>query len=297
MAAQLYRERMSRVKPAADKMIPRHLKLPVLLPLLLHLCSIHASASSSRSNTTGPCFSADTAALLQLKRSFLDANHTSWQAGTDCCRWEAVTCDEASASRRVVALNLEDRSLLSRGLHPALFNLTSLRHLSLANNDFMGASLPPVGFELLSEMVHLDLRNTGFIGQIPIGIARLSKLVALDLSSNYYMSRSRTTLRLHLKEPTFQTFIANLSSLRKLHFDDVNIYDSGETWSMAIANCTPRLQILSLSACGLSGSIHHSFSRLRSLVHLNIRGNGISGQVPEFFAGFPLLSTLELSEI
>jgi Leucine-rich repeat (LRR) protein len=47
--------------------------------------------------------------------------------------------------------------------------------------------------------------------------------------------------------------------------------------------------------CGLSGSIHRSFSRLRSLAVISLTSNRIAGKVPEFFADFPL-STLDLSE-
>ncbi|XP_062193510.1 receptor-like protein 6 isoform X2 [Phragmites australis] len=262
-----------------------HSKLHVLLLLVLLICSVHTSASS---HTTAPCFPADATALLQLKRSFLDTNLTSWRAGTDCCRWDAVSCDAVSG--RVISLDLGGRDLRSRGLDPALFNLTSLRNLSLAGNDFMRASLPSFGFELLTEMVHLNFSDTCFCGPIPIGIARLRKLVTLDFSSYEY-----TTELLFLEVPSFQTIIANLSSLRELHLNGVDISSSGETWSIALANSTPELQILTLLDCGLSGSIHHSFSRLRSLVEIDLRGNAVAGKVPDFFADFPLLSSLRLS--
>jgi uncharacterized protein YjbI with pentapeptide repeats len=68
----------------------------------------------------------------------------------------------------VISLDLGDRDLHSQGLHPAIFNLTSLRNLTLAGNDFMGASLPSAGFEHLTQMVHLDLSFTSFSGQNPL---------------------------------------------------------------------------------------------------------------------------------
>ncbi|KAL6626810.1 hypothetical protein ACP70R_030536 [Stipagrostis hirtigluma subsp. patula] len=258
----------------------RHSKLHALLGLLLYLCTIHSCASV-------PCHPADVSALLQLKRSFLNPNLPSWRAGADCCLWEGVACDAASG--RVIALDLSERGLQSRALDPAIFNLTSLRNLSLAYNDFMGASLPSSGFELLTKMVHLNLRSTSFFGQIPVGIARLRKLVALDFSSDDFDTY------FYLEKPSFETFISNLSSLRELHLDEVSISSSGDRWSAALANSTPRLQILSLQGCSLSGSIHHSFSRLHSLVEINLSYNVFSGKVPEFFADFPLLSRLDLS--
>lgn len=190
-------------------------------------------------------------------------------------------------------MDLGGRNLRSRrGLHPALFDLTSLRNLSLRGNDFMGESLPSTGFELLSEMVHLDIADTNFSGQIPIGVARLSKLVHLSAEAG-----GGDPSRLVLKEPSFEALVANLGNLRELRLHGVDIISvNRETWSVALASSTPGLQILSLSSCGLSGPIHRSFSRLRSLVEISLPGNRIAGKVPEFFAGFTSLSTLDLRD-
>lgn len=106
------------------------------------------------------------------------------------------------ASGRVVALDLGEFNLKSRHLDPALFNLTSLRNLSLASNDFSYVLLPLYGFERLTDIIHLNFSATNFIGQIPAGIACLKNLVTLDFSHN-------PELQLH--EPNFQSFMANLS--------------------------------------------------------------------------------------
>jgi hypothetical protein len=205
---------------------------------------LHFTRISRSSNTAGAesssCSPADAAALLQLKQSFVDLKDlTSWRAKTDCCLWEAVACDATSSSGRVIALDLGGRNLRSRrGLHPALFDLTSLRNLSLRGNDFMGESLPSTGFELLSEMVHLDIADTNFSGQIPIGVARLSKLVHLSAGAG-----GPSSSRLVLKEPSFETLVANLGNLRELRLHGVDISIGGrETWSVALASSTPDLQ-------------------------------------------------------
>ncbi|KXG31806.2 hypothetical protein SORBI_3003G059100 [Sorghum bicolor] len=157
----------------------------------------------------------------------------------------------------------------------------------------MGATLPSAGFELLSEMVHLDMADANFSGQIPIGVARLSKLVHLSAGAG----AGGPSSRLVLKEPSFETLVANLGNLRELRLRGVDISIGGrETWSVALARSTPDLQILSLSSCGLSGPIHGSFSRLRSLAEISLPGNRIAGKVPEFFAGFSSLSTLDLRD-
>jgi hypothetical protein len=67
-----------------------------------------------------------------------------------------------------------------------------------------------------------------------------------------------------------------------------------------VVRCSSKLHtgpaVLSLSSCGLSGSIHRSFSRLRSLVEISLPGNRIAGKVPEFLAGFSSLTTLDLRD-
>ena len=100
-----------------------------------------------------------------------------------------------------------------------------------------------------------------FFGQIPIGISCLKNLVTLDFSNNNHM---------YLQDPNFQTFMANLSNLRELRLDEVGISNGigGSTWSVALADFAPQLEILSLVMCGISGPIHHSFSRLHSLTEI-----------------------------
>lgn len=176
-----------------------HQKLQILLLLVIYYsCSfIHTSADSGSSIR---CLPDQSYALLQLKRSFHNPNLSSWQVGTDCCHWEGVTCDTVSG--QVISLDLGDRNLQSTGgLNPALFNLTSLVNLYLADNNFGTASLPTVGFERLTELISLELSSTNLFGQIPVGIVRLKKLVTLDLSYND---------GLYFRQPSFQTVVGNL---------------------------------------------------------------------------------------
>ncbi|PAN09715.1 hypothetical protein PAHAL_2G046600 [Panicum hallii] len=176
-------------------------------------------------STAAPCLPDQASSLLQLKASFIGDNLPSWQAGTDCCHhWEGVTCGMALG--RVISLDLGEFDLMSSRLDPALFNLTSLRNLSLAFNDFSGALLPASGFEQLTDIIHLNLSDTNFGFQIPIGIACLKKLVTLDLSDPIHPSfsrlRSLTTINLGYNkfEGHFPTKIFQLKSLRTLDLSD-----------------------------------------------------------------------------
>ncbi|XP_025804052.1 probable LRR receptor-like serine/threonine-protein kinase At4g36180 isoform X1 [Panicum hallii] len=237
-------------------------------------------------STAAPCLPDQASSLLQLKASFIGDSLPSWQAGTDCCHhWEGVTCDVALG--RVISLDLGEFDLTSSRLDPALFNLTSLRNLSLAFNDFSGALLPASGFERLMDIIHLNLSGPNFGFQIPIGIACLKNLVTLDLSGNY---------DLYFERPSFKTFMANMSNLRELYLDRVDLSSSGSTWSTVLADSVPQLQVLSLFGCYISGPIHPSFSRLRSLTTINLGYNKFEGHFPTKIFQLKSLRTLDLSD-
>jgi hypothetical protein len=125
-------------------------ELPVLLLLLqiiqlvvVALCSLVPPGSGGGAYTNHttitassvlPCLPDQALALVQLKQSFSVTNYStmpfrSWRLGTDCCGWEGVHCDHSNSNdgRRVTSLDLGDCGLLSGGLSPALFKLTSLR--------------------------------------------------------------------------------------------------------------------------------------------------------------------------
>ncbi|KAL5228998.1 hypothetical protein ABZP36_017263 [Zizania latifolia] len=223
--------------------------------ILLLICSYSVDTTDAVTCHPDQAFS-----LMQLKRSFIAANLSSWRAGTDCCHWEGVTCDMTSG--RVISLDLRELNLKSRRLDPALFDLTSLRNLNLSFNVFTRVPLPESWFERLTDLLHLNFSCSGVSGQIPLEIARLKKLVTLDFSDNP---------ELYFFEPSLQTVLSNLSNLRELHLDSVEIVSGGSTWSVVLAHNVPKLEILSLYGCGISGSsIHSSFSRLRSLKMINL---------------------------
>ncbi|CAN6334860.1 unnamed protein product [Urochloa humidicola] len=287
--------------------------------------SAHADGNSTHHHSTPSSCRPDQAnALLKLKQSFMfhiyspfefdfpDSITTlpSWQAGTDCCLWEGVGCSNSSG--HVTVLNLGGFGLYSNGIDPVLFNLTSLRLLDLSMNNFGGleySKLPPVGFERLALLTHLNLSNSGIIGQVPIGISKLTNLVSLDLSSRrffpddsytVYGTSSGSLNALSVSRPNFQTLVANLSNLKELYLDHVIISSphTAEDWFRALSKSVPHLQVLSLEGCGLQGHIDR-ISRLHSLAVINLSHNdGITpGPFPEFFMNFLNLRVLQLSGI
>ncbi|KAF0891663.1 hypothetical protein E2562_010882 [Oryza meyeriana var. granulata] len=256
---------------------------------------------------TSRCPAQQGMALLRLKRSFhrQPLLLPSWRAGTDCCLWEGVSCDDAaSGGGRVTALDLGGHGLHSPGGLDggALLQLTSLRRLNLAGNDFGGAALPASGLERLAELTHLNLSNAGFASQIPIGVGSLRELVSLDLSS----TEQTSAMPLELKEPSFRAVMANLTKLRELRLDGVDMSSAAGDWCDVLAESTHGLQVLTLQSCKLSGAICSSFSRLRSLAAVDLSFNqgfydtsgelfALSGEIPELFAELSSLAVLNLS--
>nr|AAT39466.1 cf2-like protein [Zea mays] len=269
--------------------------------------------------------------LLKLKDSFSFSYSTtttlsSWRDGTDCCLWEGVGCDDPS-SGNVTILDLHNRGLVSYGLDPAVFSLTSLRRLDLSMNDFSGAAvddgdlsmnqfsgdpfnegihwlaenIPATGFERFTLLTHLNLSYMGLRGPIPAGIGRLVNLLSLDLSSSfptdgYDVSNSYFDNVYLLWVPSFDTLMANLSNLRELYLDGVDLSSSEEGWCTTLATYVPHLEILSMANCFLNGPICKSLSRLSSLTVLNLQNNYIiGGPFPRFLMDFLNLTMLQLS--
>ncbi|CAM0877083.1 unnamed protein product [Alopecurus aequalis] len=249
------------------------------------------------------CPADQASALLRLKHSFQQPLLPSWRARTDCCRWKGVRCDAASG--RVAALDISDQGLQSRGGLPrALFQLTALRRLDLAGNDFGGASLPASGFEQLAELTHLNLSNTGLAGRIPVGIGNLTELVSLDLSSNdlsgaipEFFAELRSLAVLQLSNNNFKgSFPRGIFQLKTLRVLDLSVNSdlSGDLPELPVGS---PLEVLDLSGAGFYGVIPSSISNLKRLKTLDISSsNGrFSGGLPASITEIKSLNFLDLS--
>ncbi|KAE8099117.1 hypothetical protein FH972_017122 [Carpinus fangiana] len=239
------------------------------------------------------CLGHQQSLLLQLKNSlvFDSASSTKlvhWNQSVDCCSWEGVTCNEG----RIIGLDLTNESI-SGGLDHSsnLFCLQYLRYLSLASNNF--SSEIPSQFDKLTNLSYLNLSNACFTGQIPIAILHLTRLVTLDLSTNDFKCKFRYSLK--LESPNLKMMVQNLSELMELHLDRVNISAQGYEWGTALSSSLPKLRVLSLSSCDLSGPLDSSLTNLQSLSIIHLDGNDFDGPIPKSFADFKNLTSLVLS--
>ncbi|KAI3986470.1 hypothetical protein MKX01_037752 [Papaver californicum] len=243
----------------------------------------------------GQCLNDQRTLLLQLNQSLISSSpisipskRGSWRSNTDCCQvWNGISCD---GSGHVTSLDLSSE-FISGGLNgsSSLFKLQYLESLNLAFNRFSSATIPSeIG--RLANLTYLNLSNSGLSGQIPMELSRMTRLVTLDLSSFLPGSTSLT-----LKNPDLGTLARNLKELRVLSLDGVNISAHGGEWCKAVSSSLPKLQVLSLSNCYLSGPFDKSLLQLQSLYELRLNQNNISAEVPEFFSEFRNLTSLHLS--
>ncbi|XP_023529179.1 receptor like protein 42-like [Cucurbita pepo subsp. pepo] len=239
----------------------------------------------------GRCPEDQRSLLLELKnnltyQSDLSVKLVLWNESVAYCNWKGVTCDDAC----VIGLDLSDE-FISGGIDnsSSLFRLRFLRSLNLGFNRFN--STMPSGFERLSSLSVLNMSNSGFGGQIPIGISSLTGLVMLDLTGSFLFQ----PLTLKLENPNLTSLVNNLTNLRALYLDGVDLSAAGREWCKALSSSLHNLRVLSLSDCSLSGPLDSSLAKLQNLSEIRLDSNFFSSPVPKEFADFPNLTSLHLS--
>ncbi|XBH59750.1 hypothetical protein VPH35_114442 [Triticum aestivum] len=196
-----------------------------------------ADARSAHEVAAG-CIPRERDALLAFKQGINDTEDdlVSWQEGNqDCCRWEGITCDNATG--HVVELDLGFwTSFLAdqiiRGLCDDAHRLP----------EFLGS---------FKNLTHLALFGMLCHGEAPPHLGNLSKLEHLVLSASAF-GQGRD-----LKDISWLTRLPLLSYLDLSYLDLSSVVD----WPLVVS-MIPSLEYLDLSNCSLP-------SAARSLPHLN----------------------------
>ncbi|KAH0724459.1 hypothetical protein KY285_000285 [Solanum tuberosum] len=116
---------------------------------------------------------------------------------------------------QVTELNLTDNGLQGKfHYNSSLFQLSNLKRLDLSFNNFSGSYISPK-FGEFSSLTHLDLSYSNFTGLIPVEISYLSKLHVLSIQT--YSNGLR------FGPHNFELLLKNLTQLRELNLDHVNI--------------------------------------------------------------------------
>ncbi|KAL1542457.1 receptor-like protein 35 [Salvia divinorum] len=264
----------------------------MLSNLLWFICFLTSSFIFTTHSYNNKCLRNQEILLLQLKHelifnSTLSTKLARWNESVECCLWHGVECD---ASGYVVSLQLDDEAISGGvGDSSSLFRFKYLQKLNLAHNDFNYTDHIPKGIGNLTYLTHLNLSYAGFGGQVPSEISSLKRLVSLDISNEY-------TLR--LEQPNLEMVVKNLTELRELHLDGVNMTSLHErkNWGHIISSHLPNLTSLSLANCNVFGPLPKSFWQPHSLSVLRLDYNDLSAVLlHDLFTSFPSLTALTLS--
>ena len=314
------------------------------LPLFLAFCLLFISHSQTSSNTSSQyhCLPDQSAHLLKLRQEFVEKRMytkypeyysyhdyldyyngsypkmKSWKADSDCCSWDGVTCNTQNGE--VIGLDLSNSWLHGPlNSNSSLFSLRHLQKLNLDSNNFSSSTIPSE-FGQLVRLTHLNLSFSFLHGRIPLEISWLSNLVSLDLSLNYFRYfvggdyydhyKLLDLRRIHL-----EALVQNMTYLRELHLDSVNISSSlpqslanlSLLTSLTLSDCNlqvkfpsdifllPKIQAIDLSYNPKLIGFLPKFQSHSSLKELRLSDTNFSGELPSSIGNLKSLNYLDLS--
>ncbi|KAF2318864.1 hypothetical protein GH714_011242 [Hevea brasiliensis] len=150
----------------------------------------------------------------------------------------------------------------------SLFLLSHLQNLDLSNNDFNHSNISSRFSEFLN-LRYLNLNFSVFDGLVPLEITYLSNLVSLDISQN----------DLTLEATTFNRLAQNLTKLRELNLNEVNMSMVAPS---SLANLSSSLSSLKLGSCYLQGNFLEYVHPSNRLVSLDLSWNDLKLQTTSF---------------
>ncbi|KAJ4769929.1 Leucine-rich receptor-like protein kinase family protein [Rhynchospora pubera] len=241
----------------------------------------------------------ETSILLQIKSDWgnppaLD----SWNfSSADHCSWPGINCTGGVVtSVRLINQNLtqpisDSMCLLKNlsyldlsnnelpGVFPQfLYNCSSLQHLNIAQNFFVG-TLPTDIYKLPSSLTYFDVSGNNFTGEIPISIGRLANLKELHLDGNLFNG-------------TYPVEIANLLNLEYFSLA-WNPFLKPARIPDEFGNLT-KLKSLWMMQTNTIGEIPFALSKLTELERLDLGWNQINGALPSWIWSLEKLNILYL---
>ncbi|CAM6091830.1 unnamed protein product [Calypogeia fissa] len=250
----------------------------------------------------------DEQSLLAFKQNLRDPTGvlSNWNNSSvnslPFCSWTGVACNNQT---RVVNLTLSSYQLAG-SISPTIGGLTFLQFLELSNNSLSGSV--PLEIGNCSNLLSVTLSDNLLTGEVPLTVGNLKVLQVLHLARNRLNS-------------TIPPALGNCSELTDLDLSYNNLVGSIPS---SLGNCT-NLSSLTLTGNKLTGHIPSSFGNLpllqglllssnsltggfpielfesagsqlnQRLTEVVLSENRLSGSLPDKFAHFQVLSTLDLS--
>ena len=230
--------------------------------------------------------------VATLGASWID--NTGWTTDPNPCSWYGVAC----SSGHIAQLSLNGNSL--GGMLPAEIGaLVALERLDVGDNAIR--SPLPSEITALTSLVELVLNSNGMTGSLPSDIDALANLRAFVAYENALtgtipaelgnLSELRT---LDLRDNGFTgplpAELSGLTALTTLVLAENNLADSiPDAYQELLA-----LQWFDLSDANIEGGIPTWFNAL-PLLHLDLSGNALTGEIPAALGGTSSLRTLDLA--
>ncbi|XP_048615895.1 LRR receptor-like serine/threonine-protein kinase GSO1 [Brassica napus] len=158
-----------------------------------------------------------------------------------------------------------------------LFRLPKLRYVTIRDNHLSGPL--PVNIGSLSELVELDLEGNRLTGPIPSSISNLTRLTWLNLGGNGLSG-------------TIPDVFKSMKELRLIDLSRNGLYGK---LPPSMGSLAQTLTSLYLSQNNLSGTIPDYFSEFKALATFDLSRNRFTGVVPMSFAKLKSLFHLKLS--
>lgn len=190
------------------------------------------------------------------------------------CSWSGVKCDQNSSM--IIGLDLSVKNLGGQISGNQFQLLTDLVDLNLSYNSF--SENFPTGIFNLTKLRTLDVSRNNFSGQFPSGISNLHHLLVFDAFSNSFSG-------------PLPAEISQIETLEVLNL--AGSYFSGPIPS-EFGNFQS-LEFIHLAGNFLSGKIPAELGNLKTVTHMEIGYNSYQGEIPSEFGNMSQLQYLDIA--
>ncbi|XP_006656407.1 tyrosine-sulfated glycopeptide receptor 1-like [Oryza brachyantha] len=240
----------------------------------------------SFASPTISCTEQEESSLISFIDGLLPGHNSSlsmsWVKGTDCCKWEGITC---SIDGTVTDVSLASQGLQGR-ISPSLGNLTGLLHLNLSHNLLDGNL--PMELVFSRSIVILDVSFNRLDGSLPEPQSSSDSfpLQVLNISSNLFTGKfssqqwevMKNIVALNASNNSFTGQIPSSICINAPSFAilDLCYNEFSGSISPGLGNCS-KLREFKAGYNNFSGALPEELFSATSLEHLSLPNNNLQG--------------------